>query len=236
MNKKLLVIVLILASISLVGCSSNYSGIEKSLTTKVENATEEFNITDAKITVEYVSDYNDKYKNFKIFVESEEFENLDIKDKYDFMTSFDGGDSSTNTLITGIVTSNNNTYEVESFPDKALIKNNQVVYTHEKYKPLKEEGRETVSYEKEASEDDKGYSWAVALNEVEKILKSPSTAEFPSSYLHADIKEVNTNTFVVKSYVDAENSFGAKIRTDFMVKYERTGENNYKVLDIQIYE
>jgi hypothetical protein len=89
---------------------------------------------------------------------------------------------------------------------------------------------------KEPSEDNKAYAWTAAIREVKDRLKSPSSAKFPFSYSQQDIKEVSPSTFVVNSYVDAENSFGAKLRVDFMVKIERTGENTYKLLDIQVYE
>jgi hypothetical protein len=57
---------------------------------------------------------------------------------------------------------------------------------------------------------------------VEDQLKAPSTADFPASSL-ANIRELDNKVFEVRSYVDAENSFGAMIRTDFYCRIRFTG-------------
>ena len=53
------------------------------------------------------------------------------------------------------------------------------------------------------------------LNIVKEKLKSPSTANFPS-YSTWNVSK-SGNTYSVSSYVDAENGFGAEIRTYFSV-------------------
>lgn len=58
---------------------------------------------------------------------------------------------------------------------------------------------------------------------VLRQLKAPSTAKFPSSS-HASIIEYETNKFYVRGYVDAENSFGAKIRSNWFVDMEYIGD------------
>src|SRR5437773_10154190 len=45
---------------------------------------------------------------------------------------------------------------------------------------------------------------------IEKTLKAPSTAKFPSSS-HAAIEHYATDGFKVSSYVDSQNGFGAMI-------------------------
>lgn len=49
---------------------------------------------------------------------------------------------------------------------------------------------------------------------VEDRLKSPDSADFPSFPDH-DVTETGTMQWRVSSYVDAENSFGASLRTDW---------------------
>lgn len=49
---------------------------------------------------------------------------------------------------------------------------------------------------------------------IKEKLKSPSTAKFPS-LSDWSIYEKSYNTYSVSSYVDAENGFGAEIRTYF---------------------
>lgn len=68
-------------------------------------------------------------------------------------------------------------------------------------------------------------AFQAAKDFVRGRLKSPSTADFPGSLLsrdasHTDIDECTT---MVTSHVDAQNGFGATIRTEFTatVKYDR---------------
>lgn len=57
---------------------------------------------------------------------------------------------------------------------------------------------------------------------VESLLKAPSTAKFPSItewYFSKDKEKI-----IVQSYVDAQNGFGAQIRSDFRVTFSASGE------------
>ena len=56
----------------------------------------------------------------------------------------------------------------------------------------------------------------VAEGQIESNLKSPSTAEF--SNLRDTKMEKFGNGYLVKGYVDSENSFGANIRTYYSVE------------------
>lgn len=62
-------------------------------------------------------------------------------------------------------------------------------------------------------------------NRVKDQLKAPSTADFPSlmrSVRYSSGRRVAT----LSSYVDAENSFGAKVRTNFTCRVERKETND----------
>lgn len=63
--------------------------------------------------------------------------------------------------------------------------------------------------------------------EVEKQLKSPSTAKFCSSHEAEIIR--NGNTWSVEGWVDAQNSFGATLRNEFVVKITYTAKDTYNV-------
>ncbi|PCI96058.1 MAG: hypothetical protein COB15_11465 [Flavobacteriales bacterium] len=53
-------------------------------------------------------------------------------------------------------------------------------------------------------------------NYMERNLKSPSTADFPGVLTYKNhVKKVKTGHWKVNSYVDSENGFGAKVRTNF---------------------
>ena len=67
---------------------------------------------------------------------------------------------------------------------------------------------------------------------IERLLKSPKSAEFPGVF-DDDGKPVSTDgcTTVYSSYVDAQNAFGAKLRTKYVGTYDpRTGLATPRVL------
>lgn len=64
---------------------------------------------------------------------------------------------------------------------------------------------------------------------VNKILKSPSSAEYPDTFLNPlkDWNMVKSNNLVtVKSYVDSQNSFGAMIRSEFIIQIQMTDDGS----------
>ncbi len=69
-----------------------------------------------------------------------------------------------------------------------------------------------------------------AIDGVKKILKSPSSAKFPSRMFDvADfkIKKIKIGEYSVSSYVDAQNSFGAMIRTYYtcsIIAFDNTSD------------
>lgn len=77
---------------------------------------------------------------------------------------------------------------------------------------------------------------------VENSLISPSTAEFPE-YYKVDIGTLRgtSNTYVVNGYVDAQNSFGAKIRTHYSCAIKHKGgewanRNNWSLIELDFAE
>jgi len=78
---------------------------------------------------------------------------------------------------------------------------------------------ETVAQEESvSSKNTRTEAWVCTQNYVEKQLKSPSSADFP--WLDWEATEVEENKYVVTSYVDAQNAFGAEIRTHFVCQTE----------------
>lgn len=78
------------------------------------------------------------------------------------------------------------------------------------------------------TDDEKGYAVAVAQKEVEKRLKSPSSAKFPKNFDEYNITK-DENTYTVKSYVEADNSFGAKLKVSYVVQFTMKGKETYIV-------
>ena len=86
-------------------------------------------------------------------------------------------------------------------------------------------------------EEDKGTFIYFAQETVTNALKSPSTAKFPTSIFEMNEWKVGRDHDVVTvvSWVDAQNSFGAMIRSTFAVQFSySTNELLYLLLDGQI--
>lgn len=65
-----------------------------------------------------------------------------------------------------------------------------------------------------ATTDNSGVACACAQDRVTNLLKSPSTADFPSG-CDRFVTDLGGNRYTVTSYVDAENGFGAMIRSNY---------------------
>lgn len=74
--------------------------------------------------------------------------------------------------------------------------------------------------------------WYEAQRIVENKLKAPSTAEF-CSISEASISK-RRDTWIINGYVDAENSFGVKIRNDFSVVITFTSDTAYTIDECSI--
>lgn len=64
---------------------------------------------------------------------------------------------------------------------------------------------------------------------MEQRLKSPATAEFQSTReaQYQTFEENGKQLYVVTSYVDSENSFGANLRTNFAITMSKIGSTWY---------
>ena len=74
---------------------------------------------------------------------------------------------------------------------------------------------------------DKSDAIVIAKKTVKNNLKSPSTADFCSTS-EATIT-CDGNTWTVKGWVDAQNSFGATLRSNFTVKFTFTSSDKYTI-------
>jgi len=80
-------------------------------------------------------------------------------------------------------------------------------------------------------EIDKVSAYVMVKGFVEDRLKAPSTAEFQGVWDGFDydrnVTYLGNQTYTIRSYVDSENSFGAKIRNHFQAKIQQTGKDNW---------
>jgi hypothetical protein len=70
---------------------------------------------------------------------------------------------------------------------------------------------------------------------VRDRLKAPRTAKF-QSVTQADFDYKGGQTWRVSSWVDAENSFGAMIRTDFVCEIRYEGDDEWRLVDLELFE
>lgn len=93
------------------------------------------------------------------------------------------------------------------------------------------------------TKDYKSMAFVMCQLYVQNRLKAPSTAEFATSS-NSNIQDLGNNTFEILSHVDAQNSFGAVLRTNYYCKIQYIGDASndesqsrfWKLIDLQINE
>ena len=84
------------------------------------------------------------------------------------------------------------------------------------------------SSEPEVDKGDSTDAYLVCQDFVSEGLKAPSTAEF-ASMSNSTINNTSGDYWSVSSYVDAQNSFGAMIRTHFVCELTYRGDDYYRL-------
>lgn len=102
------------------------------------------------------------------------------------------------------------------------------------------EAKEAAELEKKRNtltNDEKSLIKYYVEDVVKESLKSPSSAKFPGSGLSPfedwNMKKID-NLVTVSSYVDADNSFGANIRTAFIAQVKMTDDGNGKLTYLEM--
>lgn len=107
-----------------------------------------------------------------------------------------------------------------------------------KLAPMPEKGSTASSFSAPRNDvPDEGEAYIIAKHFVEQNLKAPATADFPWS-ADQSIKKPD-GRYIVRGHVDSENSFGANIRSQFLVEMRfKGGEwndwNNWTLTGIAI--
>lgn len=74
-------------------------------------------------------------------------------------------------------------------------------------------------------DDELGTCWSLARDVVKSNLKSPSSAKFPFSYSNEAVSiQKSGSTYYVEAWVEANNSYGTLLRSNFTVIMERSGD------------
>jgi len=88
---------------------------------------------------------------------------------------------------------------------------------------------------------DKIDAWVMAQQFVKDRLKSPSTADFGGifgDYQDPDkvVTDLGGGKFRVRAWVDAQNAFGATVRTRFILELEYVGNDRWRLTSIEFTE
>jgi hypothetical protein len=80
----------------------------------------------------------------------------------------------------------------------------------------------------------KNEAWVISRGFVKRILTAPSTADFPFEDVYV---YNNGDTFTIIAPVDAQNSFGAKLRTKYACKLvymkgDVSSESSWALIDV----
>lgn len=81
-------------------------------------------------------------------------------------------------------------------------------------------------------EHDSISAFVMSQNFTKKQLKAPSTAKFPR-YSEGRVADLGNGEYRVSSYVDAQNAFGAMIRTNYICKVKYVGNDKWQLLEFE---
>lgn len=82
-----------------------------------------------------------------------------------------------------------------------------------------------------AGQGDETLACMMAQKFMANQLKAPASAKFPNCTRDA-ASFAGNGEFIVSSYVDAQNSFGASIRTSFVMRVQSLGNDQWKMLQV----
>ena len=83
-----------------------------------------------------------------------------------------------------------------------------------------------------------GWAYSTLSTYLERHLKSPKSADFPGFFdiKRSHVRYLGDQKYLINSYVDAQNSFGAEIRTHFSGEVEQIEEDKWIVLSFRFLE
>ncbi len=86
--------------------------------------------------------------------------------------------------------------------------------------------------------DNKSMAYIMMEDFVKRKLKAPSTAEFPGIFDGKldHVKSLGGQKYRIVSYVDAQNTFGAQIRTRFVGEIQQTSEDEWQLISLNLIE
>lgn len=89
-----------------------------------------------------------------------------------------------------------------------------------------------------AEQDFASKAFVISKNYIKQKIKTTATAEFP--FMDFQSTSISPRIVEIRSYFDAQNSFGATVRTHYIIKMEQTGDDwasliSWEILDFKVY-
>lgn len=83
--------------------------------------------------------------------------------------------------------------------------------------------------------NDSTYAFVMSQNFVRRTLKSPSSAKFPNiTSSGVSARNLGGCRHQVDAYVDAQNSFGAMVRSQYSVEMKYNSDNTWSASNLRI--
>ena len=85
------------------------------------------------------------------------------------------------------------------------------------------------------AEDDRLEAYTFVRRQVRNALKAPSTAEFPGVFdgMQDHVAPLGDQRYLIDSYVDSQNAFGAMLRTRWTAEVQQVAEGDWRVVSLE---
>lgn len=229
MKKFVLVCFAILLTLGFAGCGVSSEKVQESICQEVIDTSEAYGLSNVSVNVTGGGKFNG-YKVFYLNVSCSNFESLSYEQIFNLDSELDEIRYPDVLLVMGNYKSGEDTWSILR-SIRTIEKNGIEMYNDyensEIFKYAQENTDKSGSNGTPVTDSSlKIDVWVCAQDIVEGKLKSPSSADF-CSVIDASVYSNGSNNYTVVGYVDAENSFGAIIRNDFIVTLTFTG-SGYK--------
>ena len=126
-------------------------------------------------------------------------------------------------ILTKFIT-NGDVYTIYTSSSNSIYKNGKTIYDDYDKSTASSGTSKSDNYITVTNDSELATCWALAEKVVKSNLKSPSSAKFPFSYGSDGVKIVKSGSeYIVTAWVEADNSFGANIRSAFVVTITKEG-------------
>lgn len=120
-------------------------------------------------------------------------------------------------------------------PDRELFQRKLSHYQHlkeQREQRKREQARREYLHSQAWAEKNRAAARVMCQNFVEERLRSPSTASYP--WERVPTQYLGEGRFRIDSHVDAQNSFGAEVRTEYTCTVEHAGSEKWSLVSLDM--